>query len=127
MVDQKTPGLRYARSKADTVVGIKIGLLLLLLALYIQGSAIVVSYHFKISISEFYEKVEFPTKVSKAGLACIAAVLSFAVSLGIKKCFRPLNPRIFDLICLGLDWLLGILVDLVVSCKTNYNLCFALY
>ena len=130
MVHPKTPekdflkGLRQARSRAGMLVGIKFGVWLLLLALCFQGCAKILSNHLGISTTKFFEKDGILPAVLGFGSTCLIYIVIFGTFFGIKRCFRPFNPLLFDRICVGLDWFSGRIADLIVSLKTKTKFAF---
>ena len=127
MVDQKTQekdclrDLRQARqaySRGFKVACIKTGVWLLLIALYVQGFCKIFNNH--LGTEKFYdtEGIHYVGLGFAVGLelACVLTnIFFFAILYGIGRCFRPLNPRLFDCICVHLDWVLNCIGDLLVS------------
>ena len=123
MVDQKAQEndaievFRHADSKAAMLGGIRAGLLILLLVLYVQGFAKISSTHLEISTSEIYGEFLIGPIALGTVVGCIIVTLYVVLCSGITKCFRPLDPLLFDRIRVGVEWFIEFFVNLMVSLK----------
>ena len=116
--------MNHAVSKMRTLFRIKIGLLLVVFALLIQGfaNATIGRIEFEISTIEYYGEIVIPL----LGLTILCVVLGFlflaTIFVGLVKYCRPRNPLLFDRIALVLCCLATFCVDIMVSFFANINL-----